>query len=167
MNQEKKIERILETALTEDLEDYQRLVKVLKKKLPFFGGTKRIAAALLKEHLGDISRLDLSADFLQNKTETGKIIFEDIKDGRARLFINIGKNHRVSTGDIIREIVKRSGIDGKSIGKIDIHSTYSFFEIPEHYAELVYHSFDDARIKGVPVVVEPAKKRKKAENGSN
>ena len=93
----------------------------------------------------------------QNKTETGKIIFEDVKDGRARLFINIGKNQNISTGDLIREVGRRSGIDGKSIGKIDIHATYAFFEVPEQYAELVLHSFDNARIKGVPVVVEPAK----------
>ncbi|PKL38600.1 MAG: hypothetical protein CVV44_12025 [Spirochaetae bacterium HGW-Spirochaetae-1] len=161
MNQEKKLEKILEMALTEELAEHHKLVKILKKKLPLIGGTRRIAAALLKEYLGDISRLDLSSERLLKKNETGKIVFEDIKDGRARLFINIGKNHRVSTGDIIREIVKRSGVDGKSIGKIDIHSTYSFFEIPEQYAELVYHSFDDARIKGIPVVVEPAKRRKK------
>jgi len=168
MNQEKKIEKILDIALNEELDDYLKLARVLKKKLSLFGSTKRIAAALLKEYLGDISRLDLSVENILSKTETGKIIFEDIKDGRARLFINIGKNHRVSTGDLIREIVKRSGIDGKSIGKIDVHATYSFFEVPEHYAELVYHSFDDARIKGIPVVVEPAKRRKRngSENGN-
>lgn len=164
MSQEKKIEKILESALTEELPEYHKLLKVLKKKLPFFGGTRRIAAALLKEYLGDISRLELEPDKLLKKTETGKILFEDIKDGRARLFINIGKNHRVNTGDLIREIVKRSGVDGKSIGKIDIHSTYSFFEIPEQFAEMVYHSFDNARIKGISVVVEPAKRRKN--NGS-
>ena len=86
----------------------------------------------------------------------------DIKNGRARLFINIGKNHSINTGDLIREIVKRTGLDGKAIGKIDIHGTYSFFEVPESNAELVYHSFEGAKIKGVPVVVEPAKKRKKS-----
>ena len=95
------------------------------------------------------------------KNEIGSVVFEDVKDGRARLFINIGKNHNVNTGDLIREIVKRSGVDGKSIGKIDIHATYSFFEIPEQFAELVYLSFEDARIKGIPVVVEPAKRRSK------
>lgn len=162
MNQEKKLEKILEIASTEELEDYQKLVKILRKQLPLFGGTKRIAAAILKELLGDISRLDLKGDNLFHKTETGKIVFEDIKDGRARLFINVGKNHHVCTGDLIREIVKRSGIDGKSIGKIDIHTTYSFFEVPEQFAEMVYHSFDDARIKGIAVSVEPAKRRKKS-----
>ncbi|MDR3236920.1 MAG: DbpA RNA binding domain-containing protein [Spirochaetia bacterium] len=162
MNQEKKIEKILEAALTEELKEYQQLIKLMKKELPFIGRTKRIAAALLKEYLGDISHLELSKSLLK-KNENGTVLFEDVKDGKARLFINIGKNHRISTGDLIREIVKHSGIDGKNIGKIDIHATYSFFEVPEQYAELVYHSFGDARIKGVPVVVEPAKRRKKPE----
>lgn len=162
MNQEKKLEKILEIALNDELEEYEKLVKVLKKQLPLFNGPKRIAAAALKELLGDISGLEVTPENLLNRTtDTGKIVFEDIKDGRARLFINIGKNHYVSTGDLIREIVKRSGIDGKTIGKIDIHSTYSFFEVPESSAELVYHSFDNAKIKGIPVVVEPAKRRKK------
>jgi hypothetical protein len=163
MNQEKKIEKVLETALSEDLTDYLKLLKAMKKKMPFFGATKRIAASLLKEQLGNISSLDLSLENVLRKTpaHAGKVVFEDIKDGRARLFINIGKNHGISPGDLIREIVKRSGMDGKQIGKIDIHSTYSFIEIPEQYAELVLLSFENVKIKGIPIVVEPAKKRKK------
>ena len=161
MNQEKKLEKVLECALTEELNDYEQLLKVMKKNLPFFGRTRRIAAALLKELLGDISKLDMNNIKLISKTESGKIVFEDIKDGRARLFINIGKNQNISTGDLIREIVKKSGIDGKVIGKIDIHSTYAFFEVPEQYAELVLHSFEGARIRGIPVVVEPAKRKTK------
>jgi DbpA-like RNA binding protein len=161
MTKEKKIEKILEVALTEDLSDYYKLLKILKKQLGLFGGTKRITGALLKEQLGDISRMDLKSGNLFSKTDTGRIIFEDIKDGKARLFINIGKNHNVYTGDLIREIVKRSGLDGKSVGKIDVHATYSFFEVPESFAEMVYHSFEGAKIKGVSVVVEPAKRRKR------
>ncbi len=91
---------------------------------------------------------------------SGAVQFEDVKDGKARLFINIGKSHNISPGDLIREIVKYSGIDGKTIGKIDIHTTYSFFEIPEQYAELVLVSLDKAKIRGINIVVEPAKKRK-------
>ncbi|MCU0821304.1 MAG: DbpA RNA binding domain-containing protein [Spirochaetes bacterium] len=163
MSQEKKLERILETALTEDLSDYRKVLKALKKKLPFMLGTKRVALALLKETLGDVSKLDISLEKRVKKSETGKIFFEDIKDGKARLFINIGKNHRMSPGDLIREIVKRTGIEGKQIGKIDIYSSYSFFEVPEQLAELVLLSLDKQRIKGVPIVVEPAKKKKEKE----
>jgi len=147
--------------MSDDLTDYVKLMKAMRKRMPFFGGTKRIAAALLKDALGDISGIDLSLEKIFKKSAVGKVIFEDIKDGKARLFINIGKNHGISPGDLIREIVKRSGVDGKQIGKIDIHSTYSFIEIPEQYGELVLLSFENVKVKGVPIVIEPAKKRKK------
>lgn len=160
MIQEKKLEQILETALNEDLSDYEKVLKALKKKLPFLMGASRIALALLKNHLGDISKLDLSLGERVKKSETGKIYFEDIKNGKARLFINIGKNHRLSPGDLIREIVKKTGIEGKQIGKIDIYSAYSFFEVPEQFAEMVLVSLDKTRIRGVPIIVEPAKKKK-------
>ncbi len=161
MNQVKNIEKILESALNEDLTSYFLLIKAMRKHLPLFGSTKRITAALLKECIGDISKLDLSEITSLNLAKPdGTIVFEDIKNGKARIFINIGKNHKITPGDLIREISKRSGIDGKLVGKIDIHSTYSFIEIPEQYAELVLVSLDKARIKGIPIVVEPAKKKK-------
>ncbi|HPA71688.1 MAG: DbpA RNA binding domain-containing protein [Spirochaetes bacterium] len=163
MNKKKKLEKILESALSDDLAEYVLLLKKLKKRLPFFSATKRLAAALLKEQLGDISNLDFEVNDLMRVAAPGSVVFEDIKDGKARLFINIGKSHNISPGDLIREIVKHSGIDGKSVGKIDIHSTYSFIEIPEQFAELVLVSLDKTKIRGVSIVVEPAKKRKKAE----
>ncbi len=161
MNKKQKLEKALEAAVSDDLDAYLELVNKVKKKLPFWGGTKKLAAALLKEYLGDISDLKIDSSFLLSKEEMGQIIFEDIKDGKARLFINVGKNQRLNPGELIREIVKRSAIDGKMIGKIDVHPTYSFFEVPENFAELVLHSFDGAKIRGISVVVEPAKKRKK------
>ena len=133
----------------------------MRKHLPLVGSTKRSTASLLKECIGDISKLDLSEITSLNMAKSdGTIVFEDIKNGKARIFINIGKNHKITPGDLIREISKRSGIDGKLVGKIDIHSTYSFIEIPEQYAELVLVSLDKARIKGIPIIVEPAKKKK-------
>ena len=162
MNHLRKIEKIIDLCMTEDLSEYEKIVSKMNKKLPFLVGSKRVAAALLREHIGSLSNFDISSlDLIsRSKEDSGKLHFDDIKDGRARLFINIGKNHKVSTGDLIREIVKRSGIDGKTIGKIDIHATYSFFEVPEQYAELVYHSFENAKIRGISVVVEPAKRKK-------
>jgi len=108
MNQEQKIEKLVDCILSDDLSEYRLLLKNLKRKLPFFTGSRNIAAALLKQHLGDISNLDLTLNSLHQRAEDGKVLFEDIKDGKARLFINIGKNQKISPGDLIREIVKRS-----------------------------------------------------------
>ena len=121
MSQQTKVEKIIKSAQSDDLSDYDDLLKTMKKKLPFFIGTKRIALSLLKEYIGDVSKLDKSLlNKTVNKTYTGQILFEDVKDGKAKLFINIGKNHNITPGDLIKEIVTRSGVDGKTIGKIDI-----------------------------------------------
>lgn len=162
MKNKRKIEKILQSAISDDLSQYVKLIKKLSKHLPFFKGKILLAAALLKEYLGDDVEFDFDPKEIFLTPHTGKLVFEDVKDGKARIFINIGKNHKITPGDLIREIVKRSGIDGKNIGKIDIHSTYSFIEVPEQFAELVIVSLDKAKIKGVNIVVEPAKKRKKA-----
>ncbi len=157
---EKKISKVLTSAMTDDLTVYGDIIKHMKKTLglPFFG-TKKIAAALLKEYMGDVSSFTYNPDVFKNASEEG-FVFEDVKDGKVRLFMNIGKSHKVVPGDVIREIVKRSGIDGKVIGKIDIHQNYLFLEIPEQYAEIVLMSFDNVRFRGTNVVLEPAKKKK-------
>jgi hypothetical protein len=49
-----------------------KLPKVLKKRLPLFGRTKRITAALLKELLGDISKLDIESFKLAVKPKLAK-----------------------------------------------------------------------------------------------
>lgn len=159
-HQKRKLEKIIEIAATEDLADYGDILKAMKKALgmPFFG-TRRLAAAMLKDMLGEIRPEDFAADELKPK-EKGPAVFEDVKDGKVKMFMNIGKNHRVVPGDIIKEIVKRAGIDGKLVGKIDIHTSYTFVEIPEQYAEIVLLSFDNVRLKGVNIIMEPAKKKK-------
>jgi hypothetical protein len=166
MDSKKKIEKLLNLALTEDTSAYKPVLKQLKKRLPLFGRSERIACALLKEYLGDVSRLDVASLFEkkdESKAKIRNLVFEDVQDGKVRLFINLGKNHRINPGDLIREIVKRSGIDGKMIGKIDIHASYSFIQVPEQYAEIIIFSFDNARIRGTNVVVEPAKRKKEKE----
>ena len=162
-HQKRKLERIMEISSTEDLSQYGELLKAMKKGLglPFFG-TRRLSAAMLREMLGDISDMEFDSSTFKPKAKETPV-FEDIREGKEKLIKNVGKNHRVSPGDIIKEIVKRSGIDGKEIGKIDIHNSYSFIEIPHQFAEIVLLSFDGAKLKGVNIVVEPAKKKKEKE----
>jgi hypothetical protein len=102
-HQKKKINRIVELARTQDLSEYYDLLKVMKKDLPMFLGTKRIAAALLKEYLGDITDLEISNNLLEPALAPIPE-FEEVKDGQVRLFINVGKKNRLSPGDLIREM---------------------------------------------------------------
>jgi hypothetical protein len=64
MNQLQKIQGIIDTAYNDNLNEYEVLLKRLKKELPLFNGAKRIASAVLKEYLGDISTLELPEEKL-------------------------------------------------------------------------------------------------------
>ncbi len=171
-NIDKKISKVLNTATYDDLTEYGDILKSMKKTLglPFFG-TRKLAAALLKEYLGNVADYSYDGenfpkaeavkdDVRPAVKEKGDYVFEDVKDGKARLFINIGKAQRIVPGDIIREIVKKCGINGKLIGKIDIHQNYSFIEVPLENADIILSSMNGVRVRGVNIVLEPAKKKK-------
>jgi len=170
MSQQDKIEKIVKIALNDELEKYEKIVKKLTKRLPLFNGSKRIAAAVLKEYLGDkIDNLDLKKKKIdrkevesksEKKESHKKVIFEDVKRGQVRFFVSVGRNKNLNSGSLIKEIVKLAQVEGKKIGRIDIHANYSFFEVPESIAEKVYFSLKGAKINGSFVVVEPAKRKK-------
>ena len=76
-----------------------------------------------------------------------------------RLFINIGKNHRISPGDILGAIAGESGISGKNIGRIELQEQFSYVEIASDCVDEVLEAMNDNTIKGKKVKIEKAKPR--------
>ncbi|MDO5416941.1 MAG: DEAD/DEAH box helicase [Lachnospiraceae bacterium] len=74
----------------------------------------------------------------------------------ARLFVNIGKNQKVTPGDILGAVAGESGIPGRVVGSIDMYDAYTFVEVPRKYAEQVLSAMEHAKIKGKKVRLEPA-----------
>ena len=68
-----------------------------------------------------------------------------------RLFINIGKNHRISPGDILGAIAGESGISGKNIGRIELQEQFSYVEIASDCVDEVLEAMNDNTIKGKKV----------------
>ena len=84
--------------------------------------------------------------------------FEDTgaEEGMVRLFINIGRNQKIRTGDIVGGIAGETGIPGKLIGSIDIYDKYTFVEVPREFASDVLKIMKDNQIKGKRINIEPA-----------
>lgn len=78
----------------------------------------------------------------------------------ARLFINIGKDQRVTPGDILGAVAGESGIPGRLVGSIDMYDGYTFVEVPGEYADVVLKAMSHARIKGKNVHMEKANGRR-------
>ncbi|MFL5731253.1 MAG: DEAD/DEAH box helicase [Cytophagaceae bacterium] len=74
-----------------------------------------------------------------------------------RLFINVGKMDKVRPGDIVGAITGETGIEGDSIGVIDIYDKFSFVEVPKTVVDQVLDGMNDNSIKGRKVSIEVAK----------
>jgi ATP-dependent RNA helicase DeaD len=74
-----------------------------------------------------------------------------------RLFINVGKLDKVRPGDIVGAITGETGIEGNSIGVIDIYDKFSFVEVPKTVVDQVLDGMNDNSIKGRKVSIEVAK----------
>jgi ATP-dependent RNA helicase DeaD len=75
--------------------------------------------------------------------------------GYKRLFINLGKRDGVYAREIIGMVNKFVG-GNVDIGRIDLTTNCSFFEVPEKDADLVFGGFRKAKYKGRRVVVDDA-----------
>lgn len=80
----------------------------------------------------------------------------------ARLFINIGKDAKISQRHIVGSITEMSGIKSSSIGKIEIYPNASFVEVLEKDAQHVLHSMQGQKIKGTKVKMERARGKRRA-----
>ncbi|TAH27320.1 MAG: DEAD/DEAH box helicase [Cytophagales bacterium] len=143
---------------------------------------KPLMAALLKLQVGDLSerkeeRKDRDKDrdrepkdrFDRNsKNDKGKD--RDRRDSdkpkrrdrkssgnMVRLFINLGKNHKVRTGDILGSITANSGLNGNDIGEIDVRDKFSYVEVPADEVNNVLGAMMGNQIKGKEVNIEVAK----------
>ncbi|AKL95845.1 DEAD-box ATP-dependent RNA helicase CshA [Clostridium aceticum] len=118
----------------------------------------------------DHSSIDIAAALLKlmiNKNEEESIeAAEDVasKDtgaepGMVRMFLNIGKKHGATPGNILGAITGESGIEGNMVGVIDIFDKFTFVEVPEKHANKVLTAMNKNRIKGRKINMEPANKR--------
>ncbi len=78
--------------------------------------------------------------------------------GFTKVFIGVGRSVRVMPKDLVGAITGESGIEGRSIGAIDIAEQFSLVEIAEPLVEEVINAMKGKKIKGVKVIVRREKK---------
>jgi len=81
--------------------------------------------------------------------------------GYTRLFLNLGKRDNFYAREIIN-LVNRYVKGQIEIGRIDLTTNCSFFEVPEQYAEIVMRKVSKARVGDRKVVVDLAERTPQA-----
>ena len=117
-----------------------------------------IAAALLKNHLKDVSADDL--DVMDDINFDGTEMYGGEGEKMVRLFINAGKKNKIRTKDIVGAIANEAGVPGKALGAIDLFDDYTFVDVPKEFVRDVIYGMKHAKIKNKKVHIEIAKKDK-------
>ena len=143
------IEKVREQIEEGELDKY---VTILEKLLREDFSSTEVAAALLKMMLASGGK---EVDFQEQFTEP-----EPRKRVAAKLYLNVGRNHRVTAKDILGALAGETGLPGNLIGKIEIHGDFTFVEVPQDYASEVIRMMKNRYIKGNKVTIGPAGEKK-------
>lgn len=120
---------------------------------------------LILDMSDEFDAIDLAAAALKlsqegvakEKTPSNDFADTGAKRGMVRLFMNIGKLHKIRPEDIVRSIAEETDIPGNVIGLIDIYEKFTFVEVPGELAERVLSVMNKNTIKGRRINVEPAR----------
>jgi ATP-dependent RNA helicase DeaD len=130
-------ERILDTLGKQDLELYLSLVEELAEECGC--DIAEIAAAATFLAVGDKP--------LEVKVQPKPEQISHWGDGMTRLFVNAGRSHGVSAGDIVGAIANEGNVPGKAIGAIDIYDRFTLVDVPSEFTEQVLEQMRNSRIR--------------------
>ncbi len=74
-----------------------------------------------------------------------------------RLFMTLGRKDKIQTAEILKSIAREAAIPGRSVGKIDVMDSFTFFEVSSDIVEKVLAAMNKAVIRGKKVAVKKAK----------
>jgi ATP-dependent RNA helicase DeaD len=76
--------------------------------------------------------------------------------GHTRLFINVGTEMGVATGDVVEAILGETGLPSQTVGVVDIRERHLFVDVAAEHANSVIAKMNRAQIKGRRLKVKVA-----------
>ena len=139
-------ERILKTLDDQNLELYLSLIEELTDESG--RDATEIAAAATYLAVGEKT--------LEVKIEPKPARFSMNEEGMTRLFIDVGRRHQVSPGQIVAAIANEADIPGKAIGAIDVNDRFTLVDIPAQFVSQILQRMKSTRIAGQHAVIRVA-----------
>jgi ATP-dependent RNA helicase DeaD len=66
----------------------------------------------------------------------------------AKLFVSVGERDGLRAGDLLGAITGEAGVDGRAVGKIDIHESHTLVEVHDSVAQTVIKALNGTSIRG-------------------
>lgn len=130
-------EKIIATLTEQDLELYLSLVEDLAEETS--RDIAEIAAAAVFLTVGDKP--------IEVNVEPEREQFAYSEEGMVRLFIDVGRRHQISPGDVVGAIANEADIPGKAIGAIDVNDRFTLVDIPGELVEQVLKKMQRSKIR--------------------
>jgi hypothetical protein len=131
-------ERILKTLVDEELDLYLSLIE-----------------ELVEESGRDMSEIAAAAAFLGSGDKPLEVPIEPKieqfsfrEEDMVRLFVDVGRSHRISPADIVGAVANEGGVPGKAIGAIDIYDRFTFVDVPSELVQQVLSQMSSTRVRG-------------------
>ncbi len=82
---------------------------------------------------------------------------DGIESGKTRFFVSIGSRDGLNPGGLLRHICDATGLKSANIGRIDIMTSFSFFEADDQYATDIVRQVNGTDYEGHEVSIEVTK----------
>ena len=106
------------------------------------------------DRAGDVNqraKQDSGKDRDRDRTDKGQRARDE---GKTRFFLSAGKRDGLNPGALLRVVCDSAGINSDGIGRIDIMTSYAFFDVDEAHTERILKSVNGAEFEGVKLSVE-------------
>jgi len=81
-------------------------------------------------------------------------------EGRARLFVALGKKDKISPSKLVKFIIQNTGVRNSAIDQVEVYDDFSFITVPFKEAEIILGVFQKKSGKKKSLVVKARKKVK-------
>jgi ATP-dependent RNA helicase DeaD len=75
-------------------------------------------------------------------------------EGKTRFFLSAGKRDGLNPGALLRVVCDAAGIKSTGIGRIDIMTSYAFFDVDEEHTDRILKSVNGTDFEGTKLSVE-------------
>jgi len=152
-------QKITDTLANEELEFYTKIIEQYETEhdIPAI----EVAAALAKLVQGDEPLLlkkpakvkerasrDRNDRNDRDRSSVNRKSGASLQGGHERYRIEVGKDHGAKPGNIVGAIANEAGLDGKSIGQIDMHSEFSIVDLPKGMPAELLNDLQNTRVAG-------------------
>jgi len=87
-------------------------------------------------------------------------------EGKTRFFLSAGRRDGLNPGALLRVVCDAAGIKSDVIGRIDIMTSYAFFDVDEAYTERILKNVNGTEFEGTKLSVEVTNTQNGAGKGS-